>query len=193
MDGEPVRLRHRPIWDTDAENFKRDTPFIASAWQDEVDASIERYRKPKQPSAKCLGAVSAELLKRDYQRQGCVIRALRMFVLEMWYGRESVRRSIDWLEEHGHIYRQPTRTRDGKLIRNAANCYVLQMQGDLPPSFTSADVPADVPADAPSEEFIAVARHIAGEKRWSPCFGTVIRDHWLNIWPQRRRRYAQPA
>ncbi len=187
------RVKYDKEWLEDVKRFKRDTPFAASEWQSEVRAAIEAKRQIGEPSARILNAAAGKLVDqadRDFTGQGLAVIAFRFLAWLLLCWPETARRSIRWLELHGHICTRGTRVREGKAIWNGPNAYVLQMLGDVP-----RDDAHDAPTpDDPVRLALSVMRRMARAwERWLPCFGLVARPSgWANASPLRQWKDDDP-
>jgi len=180
------------IWLAEFESFRRDAPFYPSAWLGEVTDSIAARRKVGDPSAKLLAFAARKFAdEASHTDHGFVVMAYRFIATLIFCWPATAQRVVAWLVEHGHLHPRGTRVRDGKMIVNGPNGYILQMRGDVPAEIG----PEAAVADDPVAAKVSLIRRIGDAwERWRPCFGLLNRPTgWANTNPLRAFRGDDPA
>lgn len=190
-----AEVRYPKIHMEDAQKFRRGVPINLSEWETEAFASIDANRKVGDPSVQLLKALVRQMAKEAaHGDEGFLIAAFRFLALLLGVVKDTSRLGIRWLELHGHVYTVGTRVRDGKMIVNGPNAYVLMMRGDVPPEPEVAEPPV-APLVDPAALVLSLMRRMArAAERWAPCFGLMPRPSgWANTSPLRAFRGDDPA
>ncbi len=178
------------IWLAEFESFNRGVPFYPSAWLGEVTDSIKANRKKGEPSAKVLAFGARKFAdEASHTNHGFVVMAFRFIadLLLCWPGTAQL--VVAWLVQHGHLQPQGTRVRDGKMIVNGPNGYILQMLGDVPTE------PEIVQPDDPAAAKLFMMRRMAQSwEHWRPRFWKLVQrpTGWANTSPLRTWKDDDP-
>ncbi len=179
------------IWLAEFESFNRGVPFYPSAWLGEVNASIETNRKVGDPSAKLLAFGARKFAdEASHTDHGFVVMAFRFIAVLIFCWPATAQRVVAWLVEHGHLLPQGTRVRDGKMIVNGPNGYILQMRGDVP----AAEAVIVQPDDPAAPQRAMRLRMSQCWERWRPRFWKLVNrpTGWANTSPLRQWKDDDP-